>query len=681
MKKRFLSPFLLFLVFQTCFAQQQIPSPKLDEFRKFMQSQMHSDQIPGMTIGYISWNENNETLWVEGFGYSDLENNVAAKAETAYRLGSISKTMTATAVLQLVEQGKIDLDAEIQKYVPYFPKKKWPVTVRELLGHLGGISHYQNYDVEGRIKEHKTTREAIAIFENFDLVGQPGTYKYSSYGYNLLGAAVEGASGMSFGDFMTKNIWNPMEMKNTRIDDPDALIPNRARGYRILDGEIKNSEFVDMSSRFGAGGTRSTIPDVLKFAKALASGKILASKTVDMMFTSMIMNDQHFSDYGMGWGMLTINGRFAVAHTGSQAETRTVIYLFPVAHLAIAAASNQEDVSPAPYARKLYELLQNERWNLAAYTKEHKMTYEILKGLFNSGLAYYEQHQRAMTEDPVELKKAFAYVDGCLKSSKPETQKKIEEGRHPISGEPFEKVGSYMAATLIKSKGQLENYHRNGPLAFANDFISIDRNNNFPKSIVKQWMDSWNNPNIVKMRELTVNEDLDLASIQKEFQKSFVSASAYPDFSGDLANLAFRFVRKGVKEKALKSAEIGMQFYSDQETSNAAHGSVQAAFGDQSVAIHSLKKAMALNPDGDASAESLSDLAYEIAMGGNVEPAVRLMNTTVKLYPSNGKLYCDLSEAYLAQKDKDKALVTINKGLEIDPNLKCAKDLLAKVQQ
>ncbi len=681
MKKRFLFPFLLFLVFQTSSAQQQIPSTQLDEFRNFMRSQIQKDQIPGMTIGYISWDGNAETLWVEGFGYSDLENNVAAKAENAYRLGSISKTLTATAILQLMEQGKIDLDAEIQKYVPYFPKKKWPITVRQLLGHLGGISHYQNYDLEGRIKEHKTTRESIAIFENFDLVGQPGTYTYSSYGYNLLGAAVEGASGMSFGEYMKKNIWDLLEMKNTRMDDPDALIPNRPRGYRILDGEIKNSEFVDMSSRFGAGGMRSTIPDVLKFAKQLASGKILASKNVNMMFTSMITNDQHFSDYGMGWGMLSINGRFAVAHTGSQAETRTVIYLFPVAHLAIAAACNQEDVSPSPYARKLYELLQNERWNLAVYTKEHKMTYETLAGLFNSGLAYYEQHQRAMTEDPVELKKAFAYVDGCLKSSKPETQKKIEEGRHPISGEPFEKVGSYMAATLMKSKGQLENYHRNGPIAFANDFIAIDGHNNFPKSIVKQWMDSWNKPDIVKLRELTLNENSDLASIQKEFQKSFVTVSAYPDFSRDLANLAFRFARKGAKEKTLKAAEIGMQFYSDQEISNAAHGSVQAAFGDESVAMASLKKAIALNPDGDASAESLSDLAYEIAMGGNIEPAVRLMNTAVKLYPTNGKLFCDLSEAYLAQKDKDKALVTINKGLQIDPNLKCAKDLLEKVHQ
>lgn len=681
MKKRFLVFFLFLLTFQTCFAQQEIPSPKLDEFRKFMQSQMKSDQIPGMTIGFISWNGNNEKLWVEGFGYSDLENNVAAKAETAYRLGSISKMMTAAAVLQLMEQSKINLDAEIQNYVPYFPKKKWPVTVRELLGHLGGISHYKNYDVEGRIKEHKTTREAIAIFENFDLVGQPGTYTYSSYGYNLLGAAVEGASGMSFDDYMSKNIWVPLEMKNTRLDDPDSLIPNRARGYRIIDGEIKNSEFVDVSSRFGAGGTRSTVPDLFRFAKALTDGKIISPKTVDMMFSSMVMNDKHFSDYGMGWGMLTINGRFAVAHTGSQAETRTVIYLFPTDHFAIAAFSNQEDVSPAPYARKLYEYLENERWNLSAYTKEHMMAYKTFEAIYNSGLSYYEQHQQPMTEDPVELKKAFAYVDDCLKSSESGTQKKIDEGRHPISGEPFQKVGSYMAATLMKANRQFESYHRNGPIVFASDFIAIDRNNNFPKSIVKRWMDSWNSESIVKLRELTINEDSDLNSIQQEFQKSFAGASAYPDYSRDLSNLSFRSARKGMKEKALKSADLSMAFYPDVEISNAAFGSAQAAFGDEAKAITALKKAASLDPEGNASAESLSDLAYEIAMGGSIEPAVRLMTTAVKIYPTNGKLYCDLSEAYLAQKDKDKALVTINKGLAIDPNLKCAKDLLAKVQQ
>ena len=390
---------------------------------------------------------------------------------------------------------------------------------------------------------------------------------------------------------------------------------------------------------------------------------------------------KHFSDYGMGWGMLTINGRFAVAHTGSQAETRTVIYLFPADHLAIAAFSNQEDVSPAPYARKLYELVKNERWNLSAYPKDHKMAYKTFESIFNSGLSYEKQHQQAMTEDPVELKKALAYVEDCLKSSKSEIQKKIDEGRHPISGEPFQKVGSYMAAILVKGDRQLENYHHNGPIAFANDFMAMDHNNNFPQSIVKHWMDSWNSVSIVKLRELRIDENSDLAAVQQEFQKNFAAASIYPDYSRDLSNLSLQFARKGTKEKALKAAEISITFYPDVEISNAAFGSVQAAFGDEAKAITALKKAASLDAEGNASAESLSDLAYNIAMAGNIDPAVRLMSTAIKIYPKNGKLYCDLSEAYLAQENKDKALVTINKGLEIDPNLKCAKDLLAKVQQ
>ena len=115
-----------------------------------------------------------------------------------YRLASVTNPMTATAILQLVEQGKIDLDADVQKYVPYFPKKNYPVTVRNLLGHLGGISHYKDYSVEGHFKKAKNTKESLAVFMDWNLVAEPGTrFNYTSYEYNLLGAVIEGASGMS----------------------------------------------------------------------------------------------------------------------------------------------------------------------------------------------------------------------------------------------------------------------------------------------------------------------------------------------------------------------------------------------------------------------------------------------------------------------------------------------------
>jgi CubicO group peptidase (beta-lactamase class C family) len=256
---------------------------KLRVFEDFVRQQMEKNKTPGMTIGFIK----DEYIWVKGFGYADLENKIPAKAESVYRLPSVNKSMTAVAVLQLVEQGKINLDAEIQTYVSYFPKKKYPVTVRQLLYHLGGIPHYVNRETEQHIKEYKTTREAIAIFENFDLVAEPGTkFSYSSYGYNLLGAIIESASKQPYADYMRERIWQPLGMNATQMDDPLALIPNRVSGYQIINNELKNSEFINISSRFAAGGTRGTVVDLLKFMKGLNEGKILSSKCVVLMYSS-----------------------------------------------------------------------------------------------------------------------------------------------------------------------------------------------------------------------------------------------------------------------------------------------------------------------------------------------------------------------------------------------------------
>ena len=132
---------------------------KLRAFETVVRAEMQKSKIPGLTIGFVK----DDYVWVKAFGFSDLENRTPATEQSAYRYASVQKSMTAVAVLQLVEQGKIDLDAEIQAYVPYFPRKEFPVTVRELLGHLGGIPHYVDRAKEQHIKEHKTTREAIAI--------------------------------------------------------------------------------------------------------------------------------------------------------------------------------------------------------------------------------------------------------------------------------------------------------------------------------------------------------------------------------------------------------------------------------------------------------------------------------------------------------------------------------------
>ncbi|HEX7831369.1 MAG TPA: serine hydrolase domain-containing protein, partial [Thermoanaerobaculia bacterium] len=269
-------------------AQSRVSDQQLREFEQFVVKWMAAEHVPGLTIGFFKGDQ----VWVKSFGFSDVENQARTTNESSYRLASVQKTMTAVAVLQLAERKQLDLDAEIQAYVPYFPRKPYPITARQLLSHLGGIPHYVNRDVEQHITTHKTTRESIAIFENFDLVAEPGTrYSYSSYGYNLLGAAIEGASKQSYADYMRDHVWGPAGMPNTRLDDPRAIIPHRVRGYRLVDGKLENSEFIDISSRFAAGGSRGTVPDLLAFMRALNGGKLLSAKSVQMMITPGVTKD------------------------------------------------------------------------------------------------------------------------------------------------------------------------------------------------------------------------------------------------------------------------------------------------------------------------------------------------------------------------------------------------------
>jgi CubicO group peptidase (beta-lactamase class C family) len=336
---------------------------KLRTFEADVVAEMQKSRIPGLTIGFIK----DDSIWVKGFGESDLENKTPATADSAYRFASVQKSMTAVAVLQLVEQGKIDLDAEIQTYVPYFPRKPFPVTVRQLLGHLGGIPHYVDRAKEQHITEHKSTREAIAIFEDFPLVAEPGTqWSYSSYGYNLLGAAIESASKQSYADYMREHVWQPAGMTATGMDDPLRLIAHRVRGYQLIDGEIRNSEFIDISSRFAAGGTRGTVPDLLRFMKALNDGKLLSPQSIATMQTPMVTrNGGHTGfdgteGYAMGWNVMKQPFGFAYTNDGGQQETRTFILNVPAKHFAVALAINLESDSYAPLFLQLYELILGE---------------------------------------------------------------------------------------------------------------------------------------------------------------------------------------------------------------------------------------------------------------------------------------------------------------------------------
>jgi CubicO group peptidase (beta-lactamase class C family) len=514
----------------------QTNDAKVQEFEAFAARVMKAQQMPGLSVAVV----HGDFRWSRGFGFADLENQVPATAESSYRMASVTKPMTAVAVLRLADEGKIDLNADVQTYAPFFPRKKFPITIRQLLSHQGGISHYRNYFKEGRIKEPKTTREAVAIFAGFDLVNEPGTkFSYSSYGYNLLGVIVEEVSRQPFATYMTENVWKPLGMTSTLMDDPRAIIPHRVDGY-ALDPQRKllRSEYVDVSSRFGGGGTRSTVGDMVRLMEGLAEGKVLKPETREQSWSMQATRDQRLTRYGLGFGLYSRNGRYVIAHSGSQQETRTSLTYLPRAGLIVALASNFEDADLDPLEEKLIELFAGDPRpvDVRAADDADARVWEALRTTYTSGFAYYDRYGRAMTTDSRELAEAFRYFHAALA---PDVIP-VAEGAEPVAGQPFVKIGSYIASVLAADRKDA--LYRDGALRFFADYAAVARRYKFDDALmarVRKWSDDWNRVWTPELRALTFYEP-DALDVLERNREAIAAAPLRPNFEGALIALAER---------------------------------------------------------------------------------------------------------------------------------------------
>ncbi len=310
---------------------------------------MAEHQIPGLSIAIVV---DGALAWSNGYGMADLENFVPATATTAYRTASIGKPMTATAVMQLAERGRLDIDKPVQLYCPAFPEKRWPVTTRHLLGHTSGIRHYGGPHHEEELfntVHYDGIVDALNIFKLDSLLFEPGTARlYSTFGYNLLGCVVEGASATDFLTYMRKNVFEPAGMTSTRDDDPAAIISRRAKGYLLTDdGALANSRAVDMSSKMPAGGFITTVQDLARFAAAVMKHRIISAQTLDQMLTPVRLQGGEIMPYGLGWALFPDEkwyGEREAFHGGGTPQVSGVLYLLPDRHFAVALLTNLEGV-------------------------------------------------------------------------------------------------------------------------------------------------------------------------------------------------------------------------------------------------------------------------------------------------------------------------------------------------
>ncbi|MBK8555435.1 MAG: beta-lactamase family protein [Lewinellaceae bacterium] len=301
---------------------------------------LQSKGITGVAAGYSI---DGATIWDNAVGFSCEDKGILFTDSTLTRTASLAKPMTAVAVLQLAEQGRLDLDAPIQQYLPQFPKKeKGDITTRQLLSHTSGISQYQSTKEIENTQNFETLEDAMKVFQDRPLLFEPGTnFFYTSYGYVVLGRIIEKISGQSFEAYMQINIWDKAGMRHTGIEKVGVTYPNKSCLYHRKKRRAKPAKQNDLSNRIPAGGFYSTVGDMLKFGNALLEGKLIGDSTFQLMTENQFAQKEG-NPYGLGWFFYAPkpHENAVIGHSGEQTGAACQIMIVPGSKTVVVVLSN-----------------------------------------------------------------------------------------------------------------------------------------------------------------------------------------------------------------------------------------------------------------------------------------------------------------------------------------------------
>ncbi len=301
---------LIGIVIQLTFLPDSFGQTKAEKIDELMKRYNEYAQFNGSVLVA----ENGKVIFKKGFGLANMEWEVPNQSDTKHRLGSVTKQFTAMLILQLVEEGKLDLNVPITTYLPDYPKETGDIiTIHHLLTHTSGIPNFTSFpDYQKDLSINTYSPDAlIKIFADSSLQFKPGEkFSYSNSGYILLGVIIEKVSGKPYEQILRENILNPLKMNNTGYDHHETILNNRASGYEKNEDKYRNADYLDMSVPYSAGALYSTVEDLYLWDQALYSETLLPSKTRDLLFKPYIK--AMGASYGYGWFV----GKTPLGNTG-----------------------------------------------------------------------------------------------------------------------------------------------------------------------------------------------------------------------------------------------------------------------------------------------------------------------------------------------------------------------------
>jgi CubicO group peptidase (beta-lactamase class C family) len=301
----------------------------------------------------------------KGYGFANLEDETPNTPQTRFRLGSITKQFTATAIMMLEERGKLSAQDSICKYVEDCPQAWQAVTIRHLLSHTSGVPNFTSFpEYPKTMTQPATVDSLIARFKDKPLDFQPGErWSYSNSGYVLLGHVIEKLSGKSYEAFLQENIFDPLKMTNTGYDSPARIIKHRAAGYMPRGNVLINAPYLDMTIPHAAGALYSTVEDLYLWDQALYTERLISKKSFDAMFTPVK------NDYGYGWGISKQYGLTRISHGGGINGFVTYISRYPEAKALVVVLSNFAHANPQAIATELAKMALADKMTLPAGVK------------------------------------------------------------------------------------------------------------------------------------------------------------------------------------------------------------------------------------------------------------------------------------------------------------------------
>jgi CubicO group peptidase (beta-lactamase class C family) len=343
---------LLLTLSLAAFAQDGVAT-KVDEY---IRSEMKTQQIPGLSLAVV---RNGEIVLARGYGFANVEHQVATKPETIFQSGSMGKQFTATAVMMLVEDGKLSLEDKITKYFADGPESWNKITVRHLLTHTSGMTDYpDDFD----LRRDYTEDELVQRVKTIPLAFQPGEkWSYSNLAYVMLGVLIHKVSGKFYGDFLQERVFKPLGMTTARVISEADIVPNRAAGYRVADGQLKNQNWVSPSLNTTADGALYlTVYDMAKWDAALYGDKLLKRSSLDEMWTPVKLNDGKTHAYGFGWALGEVRGHRIIEHGGAWQGFKSQISRYVDDKLTVVVFANQARANPAKIAHGVAALFNPE---------------------------------------------------------------------------------------------------------------------------------------------------------------------------------------------------------------------------------------------------------------------------------------------------------------------------------